>query len=513
MKLETIIGLEFHIQLKTKSKMFCACANEGDSTDSNKNVCPICLGHPGTLPMVNKEAIRMAIKAALALNCKINLFTKFDRKNYFYPDLPKGYQISQFEQPLAEHGELIINFAAADGLAGRLDDEKQLKRVGIVRLHMEEDTGKSVHSGNATLIDFNRGGAPLIEVVTAPHLSSPAEAKTFGQEIQLIMKGLGVSDAEMENGQLRCDANISLRPVGDHELYSKTEIKNINSFRSLERALAFEVERQTLLWEKGTPPNTLETRGWDDAKQETVAQRVKEDAQDYRYFPEPDLPPLTFTEEQIEEVKRELPELPQAKRRRFMEMYEFSGEDTKILTSSKELANYTEQVVSELRDWLNSLENVEGSEDEIWDKHKPKLIKLVSGWLVNKFLPLLNDKKIPFSENKVTAENFAEFITLIHGNKINSSAAQTILSYMIETGADPSHVMEEKNLKQMDAGADLQAIIEKVVTQNPDQAAAFRAGKEPLIKFFLGLVMKETKGAANPITAEELLRKKLLEKN
>jgi len=512
MKLETIIGLEFHVQLKTKSKMFCACANESDVAEPNKNVCPICLGHPGTLPAVNKEAIRMAMKAALAVNCKINLFTKFDRKNYFYPDLPKGYQISQFEQPLAEKGFVIINNKAADGLTGRLDVEEQLKDIGIIRLHMEEDTGKSVHAGDSTLIDFNRGGAPLIEIVSAPHLSTPQEAKTFAQEIQLIMRSLDVSDADMEKGQLRCDANISLRPAGDHEFYSKTEIKNINSFRALERALAFEVERQTLLWEKGTPPNTLETRGWDDAKQETVSQRVKEESQDYRYFPEPDLPPLTFTDEQIDEIKRELPELPQAKRKRFMEMYEFSGEDTKILTASKELANYTEQVISELKAWLDTLENVEGSEEEIWQKHKPKLIKLVSGWLVNKFLPLMNDKKIPFTENKVTPENFAEFVTMIHGNKINSAAAQTILSVMIDTGADPSQVMEEKNLKQMDAGADLDKVVEKIIAANPEQAAQFRAGKEPLIKFFLGLVMRETKGAANPQTTEELLRKKLLEK-
>ncbi|MEK7075152.1 MAG: Asp-tRNA(Asn)/Glu-tRNA(Gln) amidotransferase subunit GatB, partial [Patescibacteria group bacterium] len=387
MKLQTIIGLEFHVQLKTKTKMFCGCANEPEAEEPNKHICPICLGHPGVLPTINQAVVNMAIKVSAALNCEIAEFTKFDRKNYFYPDLPKGYQISQYDLPFAENGWLGINFLAKDGLAGRLDDEKQMKRIGIIRLHLEEDAAKSIHDKKSTLVDFNRGGAPLIEIVTSPHFSTPQEAKTFGQELQLIVRYLNVSDADMEKGQLRCDANISLRPEGDPKLYPKTEIKNINSFRALERALAFEIERQTILWTNGQPPAKQETRGWLEAKQETISQRTKEEAEDYRYFPEPDLPPLAFTKEQIEQLSVSNIELPQAKRRRFMATYGFNADETKILTESKELANYAEEIISELREWLNSLDNTEGTDEEIWEKNKKKLIKLIAGWLINKFLP------------------------------------------------------------------------------------------------------------------------------
>jgi len=508
MKLQIIIGLEFHVQLKTKSKMFCSCANDSNADEPNKNICPICLGHPGTLPVINAEAVNMAMRAALALNCKINSFTKFDRKNYFYPDLPKGYQISQLDKPLAEHGWLAINFGARDGLAARLDDDKQMKRIGIIRLHMEEDSAKSIHTNEASLIDFNRGGTPLIEIVTAPHMETPQEAKTFGQELQLIMRYLDLSNADMEKGELRCDANISLRPEGDANLYPKTEIKNINSFRSLERALAYEIERQTVLWKAGKPPTAQETRGWNDGKQETVSQRSKEEAHDYRYFPEPDLPPLNFTDEQIEAVRGLLHELPQAKRQRFLEMYGFSGDETKILTESRELANYAEQVISELKDWLSTVDE-SGTEEEVWEKNKKKVIKLTAGWLVNKFLPLLAEKNMPLVACKVTPENFAEFITLVYQSKINSAAAQIILNEMIISGADPSHVMDDKDLGQMGADDDLAGVINKVIADNPDQAAEYRAGKEPLIKYFIGAVMKETKGKADPKIAEDLLRENL----
>ena len=303
MKLEPIIGLEFHVQLKTKSKMFCRCANDSDETRPNQNVCPICLAHPGTLPKVNEEALKMAIKTALALNFQINKLTKFDRKNYFYPDLPKGYQISQFDVPLAEHGFFVINGSAEDGLTGRLDDEKQLEKIRLIRLHMEEDSGKSIHEKDFSLIDYNRGGAPLIEIVTYPDFRSASSAKTFAQELRLLLRHLNVSGADMEKGELRCDANISLRPIDDNELYPKTEIKNINSFKALEKALNFEIQRQTALWEKNEIPAGNETRGWDDKKGETVPQRTKEAAHDYRYFPEPDLPTLKIEQSQIDEIK------------------------------------------------------------------------------------------------------------------------------------------------------------------------------------------------------------------
>jgi len=510
MKFQTIIGLEFHVQLKTKTKMFCGCENNPDNDKPNENICPICLGHPGILPTINHHAVLMGIKAALAINCQVANFTKFDRKNYFYPDLPKGYQISQYDKPLALHGWLAINVQARDGLSGRLDDEKQLKRINIIRLHLEEDSAKSTHQQDSSLIDYNRGGTPLIEIVTAPHFSSPQEAKTFAQELRLIMRYLDISDADMEKGQLRCDANISLRPEGDSTLYPKAELKNINSFRSLERALDFEIKRQTILWKAGNPPTVEETRGWDEGKQETFSQRTKESEHDYRYFPEPDLAPLTFDQKQIEEIKQTLHELPQVKRRRFMEMYGFTGEQAKILTDSKQLANYTEQIISELKDWLQSIEGIEDEEHEIWARNKKKLLNLVSGWLVNKFLPLLDELIIPLEKNKITAENFAEFITMVYESKINSAAAQLILKEMIKTGADPSHVMDEKDLSQMSSEKDLAQIIQKIIKNNPEQTAQYKAGKEVVIKYFVGLVMKETKGKADPQKAEQLLKDHLL---
>ena len=451
----------------------------------------------------------MAIKVATALNCRIASFTKFDRKNYFYPDLPKGYQISQYDLPLAEHGWLGINFLAKDGLAGRLDDEQQMKRIDILRLHLEEDAAKSVHEKKSTLIDYNRGGAPLIEIVTQPHFSTPQEAKTFGQELQLVVRYLNVSDADMEKGQLRCDANISLRPEGDPKLYPKTEIKNINSFRALERSLAFEINRQALLWTTGQPSTKQETRGWSDAKQETISQRSKEGAEDYRYFPEPDLPPLTFTKEQLEAFSVLNIELPQAKRRRFMEDYGFNPDETKILTESKQFANYTEEIISELRAWLNTLDNTEGTEKEIWTENKKKLTKLLAGWLINKFMSLLQTKKILFEKNKITPENFAEFITLVYQNKIGSSAAQIILEEMVKTGADPSNILSEKDLGQTCAEEDLNIAVEKIINANPEQVKQFTAGKKPIIKYLIGLVMKETKGKADPQTVEKMLKDQL----
>ncbi len=507
MKLQTIIGLEFHVQLNTKTKMFCACKNKFAATKPNQHVCPICLGHPGTLPTLNKEALRLGIKASLALECKVADFIKFDRKNYFYPDLPKGYQISQYDKPLASEGRLIINFKATDGLAGSLTDEDDLKEIRVLRLHLEEDSGKSLHEKNKSLIDFNRGGAPLIEIVTYPDMRSPHEAKTFARELQLIMKQLNISEANMELGQLRCDANISLRPEGDNKLYPKTEIKNINSFNALEKALEFEIKRQSVLWKNNTPPELEQTRGWNEKLQETVAQRDKEAEADYRYFPEPDIPPLNIAPEDVAEIKQTLPELPQMKRRRFIDEYEFTPVNAKILSSDTILADYAEQVISELKNWLQHVES--GTAEEIWNKNKKKLAKLVADWLINKLIPLLDELKIKFKDNKITAENFAEFITLIFKNKINSSAAQIILPEMAKTGADPSHVMDEKDLSQIDNNKELEKIAKQVIDAHPEQADEYRAGKEPLIKFFLGAVMKKTQGKANPQKTEKLLEKLL----
>jgi len=508
MKLEVIIGLEFHVQLNTKTKMFCRCENNSDEKKPNANVCPICLAHPGTLPKVNAHAVDLALKTALALNFQINQTTKFDRKNYFYPDLPKGYQISQFDLPLAENGSMIINFANPDGLCGRLDNENELKKIRLLRLHMEEDSGKSIHEKNASLIDFNRGGAPLIEIVTYPDFRSPSEAKTFAQELRLLLRHLGVSGADMEKGELRCDANISLRPKKSSELFPKTEIKNINSFKSLEKALTFEIKRQTILWEKNSAPQFSETRGWNDKTNETVSQRSKEAADDYRYFPEPDLPTLRIPDEQLLEIKNSLPELPQAKRRRFVDEYAFSYEDSKILTEEKNLSDYAEKVFSEAREWLLSLDETNEDTKTIWQNNKQKLSKMISNWLINKLLPELNARNEKIENAKITPENFAEFLNLIYSKKLNQNKAQEILKIMIQKGSDPSDILAE-NQKTAPHAFDLKLIVEKIKKNYPDQLAEYQQGKEPLLKFFLGLVMRETKGQAEPIETEKFLKKEL----
>ena len=507
MKYEVLIGLEFHVQLKTRSKMFCRCLNESRLAKPNANICPICLGHPGTLPVINKEAVHFAQKAALALNCTINKYTKFDRKNYFYPDLPKGYQISQYDEPLAERGYLDINYKAADGLAARLDNSDEIKRIRITRVHMEEDSGKSIHRAhdNATLLDFNRGGAPLIEIVTEPDMSTPSEAKTFGQELQLLVRRLGVSQADMERGELRCDANISLRPAGEKKLYTKTEIKNINSFHSLERALEFELKRQTILWEEGQPPKKQETRGFDDKKQVTVLQRSKEDSADYRYFPEPDLPPLTFSSGAIEKVRAELPELPQARRQRFITTFDLAPEDAKLLTSTSVIADYFEALLSELENLCQD------KSEKFWDKNSDALTKLASNWLINNLLPLVSDLENDQPFKMVTAENFAELILLILDNKLNSTNAVKVLKLMVETGADPDHIIVENNLGQVNDDAAIEKIVTQVLAAFPSQVADYCAGKEPLLQFLVGQVMRESRGSANPQMAETMI-KKLLKK-
>jgi len=496
-KYETVIGLEIHVRLDTKSKMFCACSNSGEDLPPNTTVCPICMGHPGTLPAMNEQAIAWGMKAALAINCTVAHESKFDRKHYFYPDLPKGYQISQYDQPIGQNG--WIEFMV----------ESELKKVRLNRLHLEEDAAKLMHEKNHSLVDFNRAGVPLAEIVTEVDLRSPKEAKAFLQELRRIMRYLGVSEADMEKGHLRCDANISLRPVGDAKLYAKTEIKNLNSFRSVEKALAYEEERQRILWEEGTPVSYLSTRGGNEQEQKTYEQRIKEDANDYRYFPEPDLPPLEFKDRVIEAVRDQLPELPAAKRKRFQEQYGLSPADVAVLTDDKEVAHYTEQVISELKSWLMDLEEMEGTEEDIWRTHKKKLAKLVANWIGTELFKHLNEHKLSIKDCKITPENFSEFLTLIWKKKVNSSAAQTILETMLGTGADPSHILEEKDLGQMDDARALDVIIAKIITTNEKVVAEYRGGKENAIQFLVGMVMKESKGKANPETALEILRKKL----
>jgi len=497
MNLETIIGLEIHLQLKTKSKMFCSCSNEGENEPANTTICPICTGQPGTLPALNKEAVNLGLLLALGLNFKINKESYFERKNYFYPDLPKGYQISQYEKPLAAKGYLIIKI------------EGQEKRINLERLHLEEDAAKNFHDGANTLVDFNRCGTPLSEIVTKPDIKSPKEAKLFLQELRLVARYLGVSSADMEKGHLRCDANISLRPKGDNKLYPKTEIKNLNSFRSVERALEYEIKRQTELWEKNSPPEEQSTRGWDEAKGLTTEQRTKEESSDYRYFPEPDLAPLIISSGDLTRVKSHLVELPADKRKRFIKEYDLNIVDANLLVEDKQVANYFENVTSELKSWLSSLEEQEGTAEEIWLQSRKKAVKLVFGWLTSELFKLMNTDNQKITEIKITPENFAEFITIIYQNKVNSSAAQVLLKQMYETGGDPSQIIEEKDLRQVDDSGELSEVIEKIIKEHPEEVRQYQAGKTPLMKYFIGLVMKETKGKANPKKTEELLIQKL----
>lgn len=502
---EPIIGLEVHVQLNTKSKMFCSCDNTGETQPPNTTVCPICMGHPGTLPVINKQAIEWGIMTALALDCEIPTISKFDRKHYFYPDLPKGYQISQFDQPIGVNGKVIAT----------LEDGTE-KNIRIHRLHLEEDAAKLTHSDKGSFVDFNRCGTPLIEIVTEPALRTPEEAKAYLQELRAIIRYLGVSEADMEKGHLRCDANISLRPVDadDPRLYPKTEIKNLNSFRAVERAIRYEISRQTDLWEKGTPPDETTTRGWNDSEQRTEEQRSKEDSADYRYFPEPDIPPLCFgynlNEEDkekgtldVRELETRLPELPYKKRQRFVKQYNVETKDIKDIANDKNLAGYFEQIISELEDWSQNRADID------WDKDKGKLIKSSAGWLTSKMLKLLIDEEKNIEQTKIQPENFAELITILHTGEINSSIGQQVLEIMHKTGGDPSNIVNDNNWGQMNDTSELETMAKKIIDDNKGSVEDFKSGKENALQFLLGQVMKESHGKANPQTVIEILKKLL----
>ncbi|MBI3952405.1 MAG: Asp-tRNA(Asn)/Glu-tRNA(Gln) amidotransferase subunit GatB [Candidatus Doudnabacteria bacterium] len=492
MKYEPIIGLEVHVQLKTKSKMFCSSKN-AESDIPNVNICEVCTAQPGTLPVINREAVRKSIMVGLALDCQIAEFAKFDRKNYFYPDLPKGYQISQFDYPINGKGTLTITV------------NNNERAIGITRAHLEEDAGKLVHpeGKNYSLVDYNRTGVPLLEIVSEPDIRGSEEARVYLQELQNIMRYLGVSDADMEKGHLRCDANISMRKQGETKLPPyKVEVKNMNSFKAVAAAIEFEIKRQAEILDEGkTPPQ--ETRGWVDDNGATVSMRSKEESMDYRYFPEPDLPVLHFEKTWIDEIRRELPELPNARKERFIKEYNLPEKDARTLVSYKALSDYFEAVVSEFDEWLAAEHIKFDAEDHA--KH----LKLASNWVLGQFSSLLNQKSINPGDSKVTPENFAELIKLIATGKVSQLAAKDVFAKMFETGEDPSNLLESMGLAQVsDEGLILDAV-KKVILENPKGVEDAKANPKAL-GFLVGQVMKELKGKGNPQIINELLKKELL---
>ncbi|MDD4625317.1 MAG: Asp-tRNA(Asn)/Glu-tRNA(Gln) amidotransferase subunit GatB [Candidatus Paceibacterota bacterium] len=507
--LKPTIGLEIHAELNTASKMFCSCKNEPDPKNPNINICPICMGHPGTLPTINQEAIKKVIKTGMALNCSIPLHSKFDRKNYFYPDLPKGYQVSQYDEPLCEKGELEVKVPANK----EKGNAAYPKNIRVRRVHMEEDTGRLLHPDGAdhSLVDFNRAGVPLMELVTEPDIRSAVEARCFAEELQLILRYIDVSFADMEKGQMRVEANISLSEVKDgklpeneKEMGIKVEIKNLNSFKAVERAIDYEIKRQAKALEKGEKI-IQETRGWDEIKGKTYSQREKEEAKDYRYFPEPDLPPMDHSEEFLREIKCSILELPAQKRQRLAVEYGLNEIEAEAFVQNKELSRYFEKTVSELSQWVDET----NGQDKVGQEELLKLSKLCSNYLLTDIQGLLNGESIARPEFLITPENFAELVCLIHQGKISSKIAKTVLLEMYDTGADPSHVIESKGLSQISDSSEIKEIIKKVIEENPKPVEDYKQGKEASFQFLIGKIMAASRGKANPEIARQVLKESL----
>ena len=492
MDYETVIGLEVHVQLRTKSKMFCGCSADYASAPPNTHVCPVCLGMPGVLPAINRQAIEYTMMTALALNCAISENTKFDRKNYPYPDLMKGYQISQYDMPIARQGWLTI----------RLDGEE--KKVSITRVHLEEDVAKLLHHTPVdgephSLVDVNRSGVPLMEIVGEPDLRSPEEAREYLMKLHAILQYLGVSTANMEEGSFRCDANISIRPAGSTEFMAKVEVKNMNSFKAVYRALEFEAKRQRKAAEEGERL-VQETRGWVEEKGQTVSQRSKEYAHDYRYFPEPDLPPLVLGREWIEKTRSKLPELPEARRSRFIAEYELPTDDAKELTSSKAKADYFEELVKIL-------------EQKIVQKNLSiaERAKLASNWIMRDVNRIINAENIDIDafRAKVNPPQLGEWIAYNYDGAVNTSGAVFGLDVTFKTGKGAANVIDEHGLSQISDTQEIDETLNKVIASNPQAVADYKAGKDAALKFLVGQVMKETRGRANAQMVNEILRKKL----
>lgn len=467
-----VIGLEIHAQLKTKSKMFAFDSTQFEAAD-NENTSPVSVGMPGTLPVVNASAIEYSIKAGLALGCSIRRKSVFARKNYFYPDLPKGYQISQYDQPICEHGKITFEIDGAQ------------KTVTIERAHMEEDAGKSNHFGDVTLVNYNRSGIPLLEIVSGPDMTTPAEAAQYARTVRQVLRYLDVCDGNLEEGSLRCDCNVSVRPIGQKAFGTKVEIKNINSFRFVEKAVEYEIERQVDAIERGEKI-IQETRLWDPDKNRTFTMRTKEDAQDYRYFPDPDLPPVIVTDELIEKCRRELPELPIARMQRFITQLGLPAYDADVLTVEKEVADYFETAAK-----------VAGN------------AKAASNWIMTELLRELNQAQKSIGQSPIKAEDLGKMVALVEKGTISGKIGKTVFAEMWATGKDPEAIIKEKGLVQVSDPGAVAKIVDEVIAANPAQVADYRGGRTKLFGFFVGAVMKASKGQANPEIVNQVLTEKL----
>jgi aspartyl-tRNA(Asn)/glutamyl-tRNA(Gln) amidotransferase subunit B len=474
MNYETVIGLEVHAQMLTESKIFCGCSTKFGS-EPNTQTCPVCIGMPGVLPVLNRKALEFAIKTGLAMNCRISPYSRFARKNYFYPDLPKGYQISQYELPICEHGFLEILV------------EGKIRRIGITRIHMEEDAGKNIHEGggNYSFVDLNRTGVPLMEIVSEPDIRTPREASEYMKKLRAILRYLGVCDGNMEQGSLRCDANVSVRPAGQREFGTRAEVKNINSFKFVEKALEYEIKRQMRLLEEGGKV-IQETRLWDSSRGITESMRGKEEAHDYRYFPEPDLVPVMPTNEWVNEIRATLPELPDKKRERFISEYALPEYDADLLTAEKAMAEWFEEAVRA------------GGQP-----------KTVSNWMTGELGRLLNEENNSIETCPLKPLHLAEMIKLIDNGTISGKIAKAVFEEMYRTAKSPAEIIKEKGLVQISDSEALEKAIDEVIAKNQKEAERFRGGDEKLMSFFVGQVMKSTRGKANPQMVNEILKKKL----
>ena len=487
---ETIIGLEVHVQLLTRRKMFCGCSADYADAAPNTHVCPVCMALPGVLPVINEKAVEYTVMTALALNCSIPSFSKFDRKNYPYPDLLKGYQISQYDLPLSKDGWLEVE-----------PEGGEPRRVGVTRVHLEEDTARLSHrtdrSGEGySLLDLNRSGVPLMEIVSEPDMRSPEEARAYLVKLRQILRYIGVSKANMEEGNFRCDANISLRPEGASEFGAKVEVKNMNSFRAVENALRFEVERQTNALDAGERI-AQETRGWVEG-QGTVSQRSKEEAHDYRYFPEPDLPPVTLAPERVEEIRARLPELPDARRRRFEEEYGLPSYEANLLTETRARADYYEQALAPVR-----------SKDA---DTRERYARDIANWMIGEFARLLNASGLEIEDARISPQDLYGIVALVESGTVAGPAAKAAFEEMFRSGKAAGDVVRELGLEQISGSDEIADLVGAVLEANPKPVAEYRAGKQEALKFLVGQAMRQSRGRANPAVLTEMLTAKLREK-